>query len=321
MIFLKKEQERDFVILNLTDPQLHDREWESGQIKRDVLMRTVTELVERVKPDLITISGDISWAGENKAYDAFADLMDSFQLPWAPVWGNHDNQGGPEFVESVARRYMAHKYCVYEKGDPAMGNGNYVICIVENGRPIEGVILMDSHDTHIDEDGNNTFAKLSTEQIDWYRRQVQELKSHGCEDTLLILHIPIYAYRQASASAYSREIDLKDPTYEMFQRKDCWNHGYEDIIGVQLENVASCTHEDGVLDEVIKLGSTKNIIAGHDHINNWMINYKGVRLIYGLKTGAGSYWHPRLNGGTVFRVTANGIAEVYHEYVDAHEIE
>ena len=109
MIFLKKEQERDFVILNLTDPQLHDREWESGQIERDILMRTVTELVERVKPDLITISGDISWAGDNKAYDAFADLMDSFQLPWAPVWGNHDNQGGPEFVESVARRYMAHK--------------------------------------------------------------------------------------------------------------------------------------------------------------------------------------------------------------------
>ena len=47
-----------------------------------------------------------------------------------------------------------------------------------------------------------------------------------------------------------------------------------------------------------------------------MIPYQGVRLAYGLKTGAGCYYDPRLNGGTVIRVTSDGVAEVSHEFVD-----
>jgi hypothetical protein len=51
-------------------------------------------------------------------------------------------------------------------------------------------------------------------------------------------------------------------------------------------------------------------------VNNWIIPYRGIRLIYALKTGAGCYWEPALNGGTVLKIDGNGVADVYHEYVD-----
>ena len=75
-----------------------------------------------------------------------------------------------------------------------------------------------------------------------------------------------------------------------------------------------------MFDVITELGSTKHILCGHDHINNFIIRYKGVKFIYGLKTGNGCYWNPSLNGGTVFRITENGVTDVRHQYVDTGAI-
>ena len=324
MITLQKDPDKDFVILNLTDTQLGTDEWEVGHINRNILVRTVTELVKRVKPDLITISGDLGWAGQLEAYEATADFLDSFGIPWAPVWGNHDNQDGPEFVERVVEVFSKCRYFTYEKGDSVLGSGNYVIGIAENEKIVEGLILMDSHDRifSIDEAGNETavYAKIIPEQIAWYKQQVYELFAKGCKDTTMLMHIPIYAYRQAFEEAFRKDIPRDSVTLETFANEDCWNEGYKDTVGVQLEGICSHPEEDGVFEIIAELDSTKNIIAGHDHINNWIINYKGIRLIYGLKTGPGCYWDPRLNGGTVILVNTDGVKAVCHEYVNVSDL-
>lgn len=324
MITLKKEPGRDFIVLNLTDTQLGTAEWEEGHVNRNILVHTVTELVERVKPNLITISGDLSWAGHMPAYEALADFLDSFAIPWAPVWGNHDNQDGPEFIDRVVEAYSKRKYFLYEKGEPSLGNGNYVISIEENGRSVEGIIMIDTHDRapYTEKDGNTSlaWAKMTSEQIDWYKQQVHALTAKGCKDTMMIMHIPIYAYRQAIDAAIRMDIAVESATLEMFLNGECWNEEYRDTIGVQLEGVCSYPGEDGVFDVISELNSTKHVIAGHDHVNNWMIHYKGVNLIYGLKTGAGCYWNSKLNGGTVIRISSDGVSEVYHEYVSVAEM-
>ena len=38
-------------------------------------------------------------------------------------------------------------------------------------------------------------------------------------------------------------------------------------------------------------------------------------MIYALKIGAGCYWNPILNGGTVISVGERGVRDVKHEYV------
>jgi len=55
--------------------------------------------------------------------------------------------------------------------------------------------------------------------------------------------------------------------------------------------------------------------VGHDHNNNWIIRHRGIRFVFSLKTGPGCYWEPELNGGTVIKITSNGIGDIYHEYV------
>lgn len=296
MITLKKDPDRDFIILNLTD--LHDQ---SPEI-RDVMTETTTKLIHRVKPDLITISGDFMEAhreGAEADYTALAHFLDSFQIPWAPVWGNHDKR-------DMAEQYLVapSRYCLFEKGDPAFGSGNYVISIEENGQPVEGIFMMDSHS-----------GSLYPGQIAWYRAQAQALKDRGCYDTTMIMHIPIFAFAQAFDEAYNGHWVKKTARLRTFRNKDCWTEKYQDSVGAQLEDVSPCEAGDGSFEAIRELGTTKTVIAGHDHINNWIINYQGVRLAYGLKTGAGGYLHPWMNGGTVLRVTSSGVAEVYHENV------
>ena len=80
---------------------------------------------------------------------------------------------------------------------------------------------------------------------------------------------------------------------------DIWNVGYEDSFGVLHEPISAYPEDEGAFDMICKLGSTKNIICGHNHVNNWVVKYKGVRFIFGTKTGSGSYWEPEINGGTV----------------------
>ena len=320
MIRLKKKKEQDFVILNLTDTQLSDKEWEEGHIARNVLTHTVTSLIERIQPDLITITGDLAWAGHHHSYEMLAELLDSFSIPWAPVWGNHDNQGGVEEIEHVISIFEKYKNFTYERGEPSLGNGNYVIAVEEDGTPVEALIMMDTHDrlpfTLPNGETKKAWAKLSAEQLDWYSLQIDTLCELGCKEATLVTHIPIFAYKEAFYSAWKGVRPEKDVTYEESTNPELWNDGYKSSFGVKHEGVGSYPAEDGALDVILSCGLTKNLICGHEHVNNYVVEHKGIRFIYALKTGMGCYWEPCLNGGTVLRVNSDGVYEVSHEYVD-----
>ena len=58
MFTLKKIPDRDFLVLNISDPQLGDNEWEEGSKEKSILEYTVKTLVEKTSPDLITVSGE-----------------------------------------------------------------------------------------------------------------------------------------------------------------------------------------------------------------------------------------------------------------------
>ena len=63
-----------------------------------------------------------------------------------------------------------------------------------------------------------------------------------------------------------------------------------------------------------ELGSTENVVVGHDHVNNYSVLYKGIRLTYALKTGDRCYADADLNGGTLLTVTKDGVT-TEHVYI------
>ena len=69
MKILEKKKDKDFIILNLSDPQMSDNEWKKGHAYREIIEYTVKELVKRINPDLITITGDVAWAEHYTSYE------------------------------------------------------------------------------------------------------------------------------------------------------------------------------------------------------------------------------------------------------------
>lgn len=307
MFILEKKPERDFIVLNLTDPQLADSDWHEESREVLILRNTAEDLIKRVSPDLITVSGDISYSDHMRAYENFINLMDSFRIPWAPVWGNHDNQGGAGSVERQVGLMAGSKYCLYEEGDAALGNGNYTIAIRENGRIIYGIIMMDSHDrmpfTNAEGKTVDEWAHLIPAQLEWYRGQIKALDG---VKTAVILHIPIYAYRTAFKAAWNSAYDPGSVSISESGDDKYWNEGYRGSLGVKYENIASYPADEGMFDLIRELASTDTVLCGHEHINNFIIRHEGVTLVYALKTGKGCYWIEQLNGGTVLRISEKG---------------
>ena len=318
MTILQKQADRKFTILNFSDPQLGDDEWAEGHPAGRLLIDTVNAMVEEVRPDLITVSGDLAWAGHFASYGHLADLLDGFGIPWAPVFGNHDNQRGPEDVAKAADIMKARKHCILEQGDPAMGYGNYVVGIEENGRLIHGLILMDSHDRKpwTDAQGNthNAWADLDASQFPWYREQVASLKAQGAAESSLLMHIPLYNYRPAVEAALRSDIDRSAVSPYNGEQGDCWNPGFENSFGVLYESISSYPEDNGFFDEILSAGHTKTVLCGHDHVNTIGVSWQGVLLAFTMKTGSGCYWNPKINGGTVMTVDSDGRMEIEHRF-------
>lgn len=289
---LIKEKNKDFVILNITD--VHFSDYDIRALMAFPASATIKRLVKEIKPDLITVTGDFV-CGDSTVYSImrFTDLMESFGIPWAPVFGNHDAEANCD------RNYLADimlksKHCLLKKGPAELGEGNYIINIAEqNGEKLEYVhslIMMDTHKTH-----------LWDNQIEWYKWAAQGIGTAAGYpvESSVFFHIPCAEYQYAYDEAWNSE-------------KGCWRNEYE-ATGEYNEKI--CCHRDangepvnnGFFAAVKQVGTTKNIICGHEHMNNFSILYQGVRLTYTLKVGKGSGYQPGFNGGTVIAASADGL--------------
>lgn len=327
MFHFEIEKDR-FTILNLSDMQLNEYHYDPEDPRYNnslaVFDYTVRELIARVKPDLITITGDLSMADQPKAYPQLADYIDAFGIPWCAVWGNHEQQDVEKrvnFVYEFLPYYRSRKHFFHEDGDPEMGNGNYLISIEKGGKPVHTLFMIDSHNCVWlpDENGVKQFYydKLTEKQLAWYKEQAAAVKAQGCMHSTMMMHIPIYAHWEAWDAALKADVDPCKVTLAESYAGDCWNEGFEGAYGVGWGGRENAyPYDDGVFDAIQEIGITDSVIAGHVHLHNTVIPYKGVRLAFTLKTGKVHPWMPPLNGGTVITVHPDGHSDLCHEYVD-----
>ncbi len=312
---LEKDPGKDFVVLNLADIQLDDGE-ALGETGKQVKNNT-DRLVAQVQPDLITLTGDNAWGSQ--AYLQLIKMLDAYGVPWAPVMGNHDGQGCPS--EFWCAYKLAHaKNCVFKFGPAGMGYGNYIINVTQNNEIVHTLFMMDTH-SYIEEDGingpagtgdNDNYDHLWTEQLEWYSWAVDGIEKIAGKtvESTVILHIPLYEYKTAWDEATGGA--ACDPETEVTFIGEYADTSY----GVRHENGGWPPQSNGFFELIKQKGSTKNVIAGHDHVCDSSILYQGVRLTYALKDGPGCYWEPELNGGTTLLIGSDGHATVEHRFID-----
>ena len=289
--------DRELKVLQLTDVHIGGG-WMC--LKKDAMaLNAVAAMVTAEKPDLVIVTGDIGYpvpfqAGtfNNKASaKLFAALMDQLGVYWTLGFGNHDT----ELYSFYSREKMAefygsgdYKYCLFQSGPEEIdGFGNQIIALKNTmGAVSQLLYVLDSH-SYTDGDFLGVLWKydnLHQNQIDWYADTLKAYQEEneavygkmGLEGAIpmvkscLFFHIPL--------------TEFKDAWYEYV------DNGLKDTENVKLiygtagegKKVVYCGVGDDTMFETVQaLGSTQGIFCGHDHLNNFSLDYKGIRLTYG----------------------------------------
>lgn len=297
--FVKKEKGKDFTVLNIAD--IHFADFDAKRIAESFFVtKTIKDLVKKVKPDLIFLLGDsVCTESTVHSINRVVDLMESFGIPWAPMFGNHDDEGNCD-LNYLADVMMSGKHCLMQKGDPSMGVGNYIVNVAEDNNDgttniIESFIVMDSHK-----------GSVYDNQIQWYKWACDGINKYtnNKAEISLVEHIPIPEYQLAIDNSTVGEktgMLLNDPdSFGEIHETICCERSYPDGNIIQR----------GFFDIIKASNTTKYVFCGHDHLNNFSVLYDGVRLTYNMKCGFNSGSRFNFNGGTVIKINDNGIKSI-----------
>ncbi len=282
--------DEEFNVLQLTDVHLGGGFLSISQDKS--ALNAVAAMIEKTQPDLVVVTGDIAFpvpyiAGtfNNKSgAKIFAELMENLGVYWTVVFGNHDTEAYSYYSRKKMAEFYSnpdYKHCLFSSGPEEVdGCGNYVIKVKNSDGVItQGLICMDSH-SYTDGDLFGIFWKydnLHENQIEWYKEQIEAMNKqnaeHGSKEkvkTSVFMHIPLAEYKDALTEF--AEAGYKDTDSVKY---------YYGIAGETGRVVCHGINEDDFFETVLELDSTKAIFCGHDHYNNFSLDYKGVRLTFG----------------------------------------
>lgn len=270
-------------------------------MKKDrMALNAVAAMIKAEKPDFVVVTGDIAFpvpyiAGtlNNKSgAKIFAELMETLGVYWTVTYGNHDTEAYSYFNrEEITDFYEKYPHCLMRDGAKDVdGYGNQVFNIVNsNGYITRSLYTIDSH-SYIDGDYLGIMWKydnIHDNQIEWYKNTVESNRNHN----------KMKLYSSSLTTAFG-DINSNPPSsvflhIPLSEYKDAWveyfENGFKDTENVKLNYgtagetdkiVYHGLYEDDFFETMQELVNTDSVFCGHDHLNNFSMNYKGIDLNY-----------------------------------------
>ena len=304
---LQLNYSNNYRILQLTDTHIGDKD--NTKLHYDFMDLTIKD----ANPDFIVITGDVfTFASKGTAKDFFK-WLDSHKIPWTLTFGNHDEQCwySIDWVTSYLNGLNSKRikdgssYCVFTdlQDDKVQGNANFAINLMNEDKVFEQLIIMDSN--RYNYSGYFGYDYFHQDQIDWYKDLVTETKKNNGDvnvKSLMFYHIPLPEVRDAWAAAKKDESLILNPTGSK---------------GQQNEDPCNPDYNSHFYDVIKELGSTHGMYFGHDHINNYIINYEDIHFGYGIKATDRVYSDDSLLGGRVIVLHNDhtlDYEDIYHQY-------
>lgn len=280
----------------------------------------IKTLVDRENPDLVIFDGDNTWqiSSERVLKECIGDIVgyiEERQIPWAHTYGNHDAEGGNVPKEKQQKIYESFDYCLSKAGDSNLtGVGNYLLPVYrsDSDQIAFAVWALDSGSDLTAKEKKNLFKVTTTfpgnpgsnydyirpNQIQWYcetSKLLQEQNGGKVVPGLMAFHIPL----QESYTAWENRKGLS-------------------YTGEKRENVCASAVNSGLFSALLERGDIKAVVNGHDHINDFMVEYCQIKLCQAsTPTNESIYHDDDLIGGRVFVIRQDQPAkiETYISYI------
>lgn len=277
---LKFNADKKFKIVQFTD--VH---WVPGNPASTEAAERMNEVLDIEKPDLVVYTGDLVFG--KPAGEALSEALEpvvSRRLPFAVTWGNHDDEQDmtrAELLEHV--KSLPGNLTSTAPGVP--GVTNYVIPLKSDDGKKDAAVLyfFDSH-AYSPLKQVRGYDWIKPGQIDWY---VETGAGYTARNggkplpSLAFFHIPFPEYNEAA----QEETAL--------------------LIGTRKEKACAPLVNTGLYAAMLNAGDVMATFVGHDHVNDYVVDWKGILLCYGRFTGGKTVYHdiPGGNGARVIELT------------------
>jgi len=278
---LKFNADKKFKIVQFTD--VH---WIYNDARSEVAGERMNEILDAEKPDLVIYTGDIIFAKPAKeAMDKALEPVVSRNIPFALTWGNHDDEQGMtrqelyEYVKDLPTNLTSTV-------EGITGVTNYILPVKSNDGKKDATVLyvFDSNSYSTLKQVTDGYGWIALDQINWYVKSSQAYTAQNGGKplpSLAFFHIPIPEYHEAARD---------ENTFFMGTRK---------------EIPCSPKINTGLGASMLQMGDVMGVFVGHDHVNDYVANWKGIMLCYGRYTGGSTVYHdiPQGNGARIIELT------------------
>ena len=291
-------------------------------------VRDLEKLVDYTRPGLVLMLGDNAGPGkihvENTAQlremlDGLASPMESRGIPWAHVYGNHDDNFGVDNKQAQSV-YEAYPHCVSKAGDDSLpGCGNYVLPVYDGqGENILFAVYgLDSHrgddefkqryglapetETVLPERGKIDSSERGIDfcHVRFYTRLSRELKEKAGKTVpaLMVMHVPVQEFAFAA----------KNPEICRFG-------------GEKGEEISCQCLNAGLVRACLENGDVKEMCFGHDHENTCEATYCGIRFAYDGHLSYHASHNKKTRGGRIYEISESNPAEIKTEFIRVKDI-
>lgn len=251
--------------------QFTDIHYQQGKKESAIAIELINEVLDAEKPDFVVFTGDVVWAKPvKKALDeVFAPVIDR-SIPWAYVFGNHDDEFGMSRAKIMD--YVVQKpYCMASAGDKKVhGVGNYILEVRDRkDKNLKTLLYFLDSGRRPRWKGLGGYDWFDFTQVEWYRemsKYYSAVNKNKPYPALAFFHIPLIEYAMMSADENS-------------------------FIGSRKETECTGALNPGMFAAMREMGDIMGTFCGHDHDNDYIGGYNGIYLAYGRYSGGNTVYN------------------------------
>ena len=277
---LKFNANHKFKIVQFTD--IH---WKYGNPASDEAGERMAEVLDAEKPDLVVFTGDLIFAKPaREGLDKALEATITRGIPFAVTWGNHDDEQDLNRKELSA--HVATKAGnLTSTVEGISGVTNYTLSVKStDGKRDAAVLYIFDSNSYSPIKKVKGYDWIKHDQVEWYRQTSKAFTAANNGKPLPALaffHIPLPEFHEAAQneSAY--------------------------FVGTRKEKACAPEINTGLAAAMLEAGDVMGVFVGHDHVNDYVVDWRGILLGYGRFTGGATVYHdiPEGNGARVIELT------------------
>nr|AIG55762.1 secreted protein [Thraustotheca clavata] len=234
-----------------------------GACYEKYMTEMINKMLDNVKPDFVVFTGDqiesliwpMSSGNSLKAIDTYSAAVQTRNIPWSMVFGNHDESYTPALLSNkkVMMAYIETLKGSYSKYGPMDigGVGNYEISIEypNNSSTALRMYFLDTGKDGTVSEGQKNYMKTLA---------ASHTNDHA--PAIMFFHIPIEEYKAFNGMGQ----------------------------GSRGDPVSAAKTNSHLFDTMVAMGDVKASFCGHDHYNDFCFYKSPLHLCYGGATGYGA---------------------------------